>query len=89
MAPFLGELTRRRGEVDNVEMLKKDSDGGNECFLRAFAPLAELNGLSAAVRSLSSGRADIAINLAHFRPVSAERQAELLRRSSPRFHSPR
>ena len=88
MAPFLGELMRRRGEVESVETMKKGAGGGNECILRAFAPLAELNGFSAAVRSLSSGRADIAIQLAHFRPVSADRQIELLRRAPPRTHSP-
>ncbi|KAM7543186.1 hypothetical protein Aperf_G00000007838 [Anoplocephala perfoliata] len=85
LAPFMGELARRRGEVENVEVVEREGGcRGADCFLRAFAPLAELSGFSAAVRSLSSGRADISLRLAHFRPVSAERQAELLRKATAR-----
>lgn len=82
LAPFMGELSRRRGEIEGVEVVECKGDlGSRDSFLRAFAPLAELSGFSAAIRSLSSGRADISLRLAHFRPVSAERQAELLRKS--------
>ncbi|VDN96709.1 unnamed protein product [Rodentolepis nana] len=82
LAPFIGELSRRRGEIEGVEVVEREGDrGSSDCFLRAFAPLSELSGFSAAVRSLSSGRADIALRLAHFRPVSAERQSELLRKA--------
>lgn len=81
----MGELARRRGEVTNVEVVEREGGcGGADCFLRAFAPLAELSGFSAAVRSLSSGRADISLRLAHFRPVSAERQTELLQKTAAR-----
>nr|CDS18965.1 translation elongation factor G [Echinococcus granulosus] len=79
LAPFLGELARRRGEVETVEMAECDGHRGGKCCLRAFAPLAELSGFSAAVRSLSSGRAEIVLRFAHFQPVSTERQIELLR----------
>ncbi|CDS37016.1 translation elongation factor G [Echinococcus multilocularis] len=79
LAPFLGELARRRGEVETVEMAECDGHKGGKCRLRAFAPLAELSGFSAAVRSLSSGRAEIVLLFAHFQPVSTERQIELLR----------
>ncbi|KAM3181652.1 hypothetical protein ACTXT7_013952 [Hymenolepis weldensis] len=82
LAPFMGELSRRRGEIESVEVVECKGDrGSRDCFLRAFAPLAALSGFSATIRSLSSGRADIALRLAHFRPVSAERQAEILRKA--------
>ncbi|VDM33256.1 unnamed protein product [Hydatigera taeniaeformis] len=70
LAPFLGELARRRGEVETVEVAEHDGYGGNKYLLRAFAPLAELTGFSAAVRSLSSGRADIVLRFSRFQPVS-------------------
>ncbi|KAL5963582.1 Elongation factor G [Taenia solium] len=79
LAPFLGELARRRGEVETVEVTERDGHGGGKCCLRALAPLAELSGFSAAVRSLSSGRAEIVLRFARFQPVSTERQIELLR----------
>ncbi|KAL5107272.1 Ribosome-releasing factor 2 mitochondrial [Taenia crassiceps] len=84
LAPFLGELARRRGEVETVEMTESDGHGGGKCCLRASAPLAELSGFSAVVRSLSSGRAEIVLHFARFQPVSAERQIELLRHAPPR-----
>ncbi len=78
MAPFIGELARRRGEIEGIEA----SEGSKECCLRAFAPLAELKGFSASVRSLSSGLADISLRLADYRPVTAERQEEILGKMS-------
>uniref|UniRef100_A0A5K3FGA2 Tr-type G domain-containing protein n=1 Tax=Mesocestoides corti TaxID=53468 RepID=A0A5K3FGA2_MESCO len=79
VTPFISELSRRRGEIEGVEVVQL-ANGTRECCLQAFAPLAELQDFSATVRSLSSGMADLSLRLADFRPVSADRQVELLRR---------
>jgi len=48
---LLGDLNRRRGKIQNIEV--KD----NSTILRAEVPLAEMFGYATAIRSLSKGRA--------------------------------
>ncbi|VDL92624.1 unnamed protein product [Schistocephalus solidus] len=77
VAPFIGELSRRRGEIETIEVVESDQSA-RTCLLRAMTPVSELRGFSAAVRSLSSGRAEIGLRLANYRPVSANHQELLL-----------
>lgn len=87
LAPFIGELARRGGEIDAVEVI--EGVLGEYCSLRAFAPLAELSGFSASVRSLSSGLADISLCLADYRPVTSTRQHTLIASRSSSFSEAR
>ncbi|KAL7059354.1 hypothetical protein AAHC03_013459 [Spirometra sp. Aus1] len=68
VAPFIGELSRRRSEIEAIEM-QEAGQGVRSCLLRALTPVSELRGFSAAVRSLSSGRAEIGLRLANYRPA--------------------
>lgn len=87
LSRFLGDLASRRAEIVSVD----SSIGGDvgdiaqaeqqhHHSIRAVAPLAELVGYSAAVRTMSSGRAELHLRLANYRPVSEAHQDLLLRR---------
>jgi elongation factor G len=60
---LLGDLTRRRGKILNIEA--KDST----TILNAEVPLAEMFGYATAIRSLSKGRAASSMEPFRFEPV--------------------
>lgn len=84
MSTFLGDLSTRRAEILSMNTIGSTSD--NTTFqpthrvITAVAPLAELAGFSAAVRGLSSGRADLHLSLSEYRRVGADHQAHILGR---------
>jgi elongation factor G len=69
---LLGDLTRRRGKILNIEA--KDST----TILNAEVPLAEMFGYATAIRSLSKGRAANSMEPFSFEPVPASIVATIL-----------
>jgi elongation factor G len=59
----MGDLSRRRGHIQNTE------SKGNLSIVHANVPLKEMFGYSTAVRTLSSGRASYAMTPSHFDQV--------------------
>jgi len=59
----MGDLSRRRGQIQNTE------SKGNVSVVHANVPLKEMFGYSNAVRTLSSGRASYAMTPSHFEQV--------------------
>jgi len=59
----MGDLSRRRGQIQNTELKGKLS------IVHANVPLKEMFGYSTAVRTLSSGRASYAMTPSHFEQV--------------------
>ena len=59
----MGDLSRRRGQIQNTESKGKLS------IVHANVPLKEMFGYSTAVRTLSSGRASYAMTPSHFEQV--------------------
>ena len=59
----MGDLSRRRGQIQNTE------SKGKLAIVHANVPLKEMFGYSNAVRTLSSGRASYAMTPSHFEPV--------------------
>lgn len=59
----MGDLNRRRGQIQNIETK------GKLGIVRAHVPLKEMFGYSTAVRTLSSGRASYAMTPSHFEQV--------------------
>jgi elongation factor G len=61
----MGDLSRRRGQIQNTE------SKGRLSIVHANVPLKEMFGYSTAVRTLSSGRASYAMTPSHFEQVPA------------------
>jgi elongation factor G len=59
----MGDLSRRRGQIQNTE------SKGKLAIVHANVPLKEMFGYSTAVRTLSSGRASYAMTPSHFEQV--------------------
>ncbi len=59
----MGDLTRRRGHIQNIE------SKGQTNLIHAIVPLAEMFGYSTAVRTLSSGRASYSMQPSSFEEV--------------------
>jgi elongation factor G len=59
----MGDLNRRRGQIQNME------NKGKLAVIRANVPLKEMFGYSTAVRTLSSGRASYSMTPSHFEQV--------------------
>ncbi len=69
---LLGDLTRRRGKILNIEA--RDATA----ILSAEVPLAEMFGYATAIRSLSKGRAASSMEPFRFEPVPASIVATIL-----------
>jgi elongation factor G len=63
---ILGDINRRRGQINNVE----SKQGGTT--LRADVPLAEMFGYVNTLRSLSRGRAAYTMEPSHFAQVPTQ-----------------
>jgi len=68
----MGDLNRRRGQIQNMESKGKLS------IVRANVPLKEMFGYSTAVRTLSSGRASYAMTPSHFEQVPSNIVEEIV-----------
>jgi len=64
------DIVRRRGEVGQATV----SSGSELQVVTGFAPLSELRGYSTQVRTLTSGRASIAMELSHYQIMSEYEQ---------------
>eukprot|EP00088_Acartia_fossae_P065763 TRINITY_DN8119_c0_g1_i21.p1 TRINITY_DN8119_c0_g1~~TRINITY_DN8119_c0_g1_i21.p1 ORF type:complete len:702 (-),score=97.02 TRINITY_DN8119_c0_g1_i21:300-2405(-) len=69
----LQDLTRRRGEVDYTQDRSTD-EGVGLAVLRGTVPLAELRGYSSELRTLSSGKANLSMELSHYKLMTEEDQ---------------
>ncbi len=68
----MGDLSRRRGHIQNTE------SKGRLSIVHANVPLKEMFGYSTAVRTLSSGRASYAMTPSHFEQVPANIVEEIV-----------
>jgi elongation factor G len=68
----MGDLNRRRGQIQNME------SKGKLAIVRANVPLKEMFGYSTAVRTLSSGRASYAMTPSHFEQVPSNIVEEIV-----------
>jgi elongation factor G len=73
----MGDLSRRRGQIQNTE------SKGKLAIVHANVPLKEMFGYSTAVRTLSSGRASYAMTPSHFEQVPTNIVEEIV---SDRFN---
>lgn len=64
---ILGDLTRRRGSIQNVVT------EGTTCVVEAEVPLQNLFGYAMDIRSLSKGRADYSMTPSHYAVLPAQR----------------
>lgn len=75
---LLGDLNRRRGRIQGIEMKNQAT------ILNAFVPLAELFGYATVIRSLSKGRAAYSMEPSHFEQVPTNILTELLEAAKPK-----
>ncbi len=68
----MGDLSRRRGQIQNTEVK------GALSIIHANVPLKEMFGYSTAVRTLSSGRASYSMTPSHFEQVPANIVEEIV-----------
>ena len=68
----MGDLNRRRGQIQNME------SKGKLAIVRANVPLKAMFGYSTAVRTLSSGRASYAMTPSHFEQVPSNIVEEIV-----------
>ena len=59
----VGDLNRRRGQMQNMEMR------GNANVVNAYVPLSEMFGYVNTLRSLSQGRAQYTMIFAHYAQI--------------------
>jgi len=72
MGDIVGDLNRRRGQVDGM-----DSKGGAQ-IIKAKVPLSEMFGYVTALRTMSSGRASSTMEFSHYDQVSRGIQDEII-----------
>jgi len=68
----LQDLTRRRGEVDYTT--DRSGEGEGLAVLKGSVPLAELRGYSSELRTLSSGKANLSMELLHYQLMGDQDQ---------------
>jgi elongation factor G len=68
----LQDLTRRRGEVDYTQ--DRSGEGEGLAVLKGSVPLAELRGYSSELRTLSSGKANLSMELSHYQLMTEQDQ---------------
>jgi len=75
---LLGDINRRRGKIQSIEMK------GTSTVLNAEIPLAELFGYATAIRSLSKGRAGYSMEPLAFEPVPNSIMQTILETNKPK-----
>ena len=73
MGDVVGDLNRRRGQVNNMD----DRAGSN--VVKANVPLSEMFGYVTALRTLSSGRATSTMEFDHYAATPANVSAEVIK----------
>ena len=74
---IVGDLGSRRGKVANMRRFRKGSQK-----IEALVPLAEMFGYATPLRSMSSGRANFAMEFHCYEPVPAEVQVRIIKERS-------
>ena len=65
MGDVIGDLNKRRGQVEGMETSRSGAR-----IIKATAPLAEMFGYVAALRTITSGRANSTMSFSHYAEVS-------------------
>ena len=73
MGDIVGDLNRRRGQVNNMD----DRNGAK--VIKAFVPLSEMFGYVTALRTLSSGRATSTMEFSHYAETPSNIADEVLK----------
>jgi elongation factor G len=73
LGDVMGDLTRRRAQIEGMEMR------GNTQIVRARVPLAEMFGYATDLRSATQGRATYTMEFAYYAPVPGDMGALLAR----------
>ncbi|MCU0664195.1 MAG: elongation factor G [Myxococcota bacterium] len=77
---LVGDLTRRRGRVENMRRYRKGSQK-----VSGEAPLMELFGYATAIRSLSSGRANYSMEMKRYAPLPVSLHEAVLAEAKKRI----
>jgi len=73
------DLSRRRGEVDYTQpMHNSASQFSGLVTVKGCVPLAELRGYSSHLRSITSGKANLSMELSHYQLMSEHDQHEAI-----------
>ncbi|MDH3637722.1 MAG: elongation factor G [Gammaproteobacteria bacterium] len=73
MGDIAGDLSSRRGRVQNTDML-----GGGMVTIRGQVPLAELSDYQSRLKSMTGGEGSYTMRLSHYHPTPATVQKELV-----------
>lgn len=71
---IVGDIGSRRGKVVNMRRFRKGSQK-----IEALVPLGEMFGYATPLRTMSSGRANFAMEFQRYEPVPAEVQARIIK----------
>ncbi len=74
----VGDLARRRSEIRDVGSKGNSSDETK--VVKALAPLAELSGLAKAIRTLTSGRGNLHMELEGYREMTSDQEKKIISR---------
>ena len=75
MGDIVGDLNRRRGQVNNMD----DRNGAK--VIKAFVPLSEMFGYVTALRTLSSGRATSTMEFSHYAEAPSNIADEVIKKA--------
>ena len=78
LGDVMGDITRRRGQLQGMELR------GNAQVVRAEVPLAEMFGYATDLRSATQGRATYSMEFAHYEPVPRDVESGILAQGSQR-----
>jgi len=73
MGDIAGDLSGRRGRILGQEMLP-----GNQCVIKAQAPLAEVMQYNSQLRSVTGGQGSYSMELSHYEPVPSHVQQQII-----------
>ena len=76
MGDVIGDLNRRRGQIEGME----DSVSGK--IITAEVPLAEMFGYATSVRSMTQGRATFTMEFAHYLEVPSNVAEAVMKKAS-------
>ncbi|MEX1013341.1 MAG: elongation factor G [Waddliaceae bacterium] len=74
MGDVIGDINRRRGQIQKQEMQK------SAAVVESQVPLSEMFGYATDLRSITSGRANYTMEFAHFQRVPAKVQEEIIKK---------
>ncbi|MBX3364524.1 MAG: elongation factor G [Phycisphaeraceae bacterium] len=81
MGDITGDLSTRRGRVQDTEMLGEDV-----CLIKAHVPLAELQTYSTQLKSMTGGAGSYTIDFSHDEPTPPHIQQEVIAAYKPHHH---